>query len=66
MGHGIGRQLHESPQVPNIGESGNGIKLLPGLTLAIEPMVTAGDWRTQLLQDNWTVVTKDGSMSCHA
>jgi len=65
VGHGIGRQLHESPQVPNIGEPGNGIKLLPGLTLAIEPMVTAGDWKTRLLQDNWTVVTKDGSMSCH-
>ena len=65
VGHGIGRQLHESPQVPNIGQPSTGIELKPGLVLAIEPMLTVGGWETEKLEDEWTVVTKDGSMSCH-
>ena len=65
VGHGIGRQLHESPQVPNIGQPSTGIELKPGLVLAIEPMLTVGSWETEKLEDDWTVVTKDGSMSCH-
>ena len=65
VGHGIGRQLHESPQVPNIGQPSTGIELKPGLVLAIEPMLTVGSWETEKLEDGWTVVTKDGSMSCH-
>ncbi|MBI21806.1 MAG: type I methionyl aminopeptidase [Chloroflexi bacterium] len=65
VGHGIGRQLHEPPQVPNIGSPSTGIELRPGLVLAIEPMLTAGGWETEKLDDDWTVVTKDGSMSCH-
>ena len=65
VGHGIGRQLHESPQVPNIGQPSTGIELKPGLVLAIEPMLTVGSWETEKLEDEWTVVTKDGSMSCH-
>ena len=65
VGHGIGRQLHESPQVPNIGQPSTGIELKPGLVLAIEPMLTVGSWETEKLEDEWTVGTKDGSMSCH-
>ena len=57
--------LHEPPQVPNIGSPSTGIELRPGLVLAIEPMLTAGGWETEKLDDDWTVVTKDGSMSCH-
>ncbi len=65
VGHGIGREMHEPPQVPNFGEPGKGIRLRPGMTLAIEPMVSAGDWRTKVLSDNWTVVTADGSLTAH-
>ena len=65
VGHGIGTQLHEAPEVPNFGTAGRGIRLLPGMTLAIEPMVTAVGFDEKLLPDGWTVLTKDGSLSAH-
>ena len=65
VGHGIGRALHEDPPVPNFGPTGRGPVIRPGLVVAIEPMVTAGDWRTRVLRDDWTVVTRDGSLSAH-
>ena len=65
VGHGIGRFLHEDPQVPNYGPAGRGALLRRGMTIAIEPMVNIGDWRTRLLDDQWTVVTADGSLSAH-
>jgi methionyl aminopeptidase len=65
VGHGIGRSLHEDPQIPNYGPPGRGPELRPGLVLAVEPMVTMGDWRTRVLADDWTVVTADGSLSAH-
>lgn len=65
VGHGIGRKLHEEPQVPNFGEAGTGIKIRPGLVLALEPMVNMGTWEVTLLPDEWTVVTKDGKRSAH-
>lgn len=65
VGHGIGRAMHEDPQIPNYGDPGRGPELRPGLVLAIEPMVNAGDWRTRVLADGWTVVTADGSLSAH-
>ena len=64
-GHGIGRTLHEPPQVPNFGVSGTGAKLVPGMTLAIEPMVNIGKDDTKLCDDGWTVVTSDGAKSAH-
>ena len=64
-GHGIGRSLHEPPQVPNFGVSGTGPKLIPGMTLAIEPMVNLGGEGTKLCDDGWTVVTSDGAKSAH-
>jgi len=64
-GHGVGRQMHEEPQVPNFGKAGRGTVLKPGMTLAIEPMVAQGDWRTRVLDDGWTVVTADGSLSAY-
>ncbi len=64
-GHGVGRALHEDPQVPNYGDPGRGPVIRPGLVVAIEPMVNVGDWRTRVLGDDWTVVTKDGSLSSH-
>ena len=64
-GHGIGRRLHEPPSVPNYGESGRGQLLRPGMTLAIEPMVNLGGWKTKPLDDGWTVATADGSISAH-
>ncbi len=66
VGHGIGRKLHEPPQVPNFGRAGRGMKLAEGLTLAIEPMINIGGYRVNTMQDNWTVVTADGSLSAHA
>ena len=66
VGHGIGRKLHEKPQVPNYGKAGKGMKLSNGLLLAIEPMVNAGTAMVRHLQDGWTVVTEDGSLSAHA
>jgi methionyl aminopeptidase len=65
VGHGIGRSLHEEPPVPNYGEPGRGIRLEPGLVIAIEPMVNVGAKETEMLQDGWTVVTADGSHSAH-
>ncbi|MBI4682330.1 MAG: type I methionyl aminopeptidase [Nitrospirae bacterium] len=65
VGHGIGRALHEEPQIPNFGRPGEGPKLVPGMTLAIEPMVNAGSWEVIVLNDGWTAVTKDKSLSAH-
>ena len=65
VGHGIGKVMHEAPQVPNFGEAGAGIALRPGMTIAIEPMVSAGDWHVKVLDDGWTAVTADGSLSAH-
>jgi methionyl aminopeptidase len=65
VGHGIGRSLHEEPQIPNYGKPGRGPVLKPGLVLAVEPMVNVGGWETQVLPDGWTVVTEDGSLSAH-
>ena len=65
VGHGIGKDLHEPPQVPNFGPAGHGLELVPGLVLAIEPMVNVGGWKTRMLENGWTVTTEDGSLSCH-
>ena len=65
VGHGVGRKLHEEPQVPNYGRSGSGPKLKPGMTIAIEPMVNMGGSAVRVLGDNWTVVTADGKPSAH-
>ncbi len=65
VGHGIGTNLHESPEVPNYGTPGRGIRLMPGMTLAIEPMVNAGGYDVKIMPDGWTVLTKDGSLSAH-
>ena len=65
VGHGIGRSLHEDPQLPNFGPEGRGPKLQAGLTLAIEPMVSAGGWQVRILGDGWTAVTQDGSLAAH-
>ena len=65
VGHGIGRALHEDPQVPNFGEPGRGPVLKPGMVLAIEPMVTMGSWEVRILEDRWTAVTQDGSLAAH-
>jgi methionyl aminopeptidase len=64
-GHGIGRQMHEEPQIPNFGKPGTGDRLRPGMVLALEPMVNAGDWQIRVLGDGWTVVTADGKRSAH-
>lgn len=65
VGHGVGTKLHEDPNVPNYGTKGRGVKLLPGMTIAIEPMVNEGTCRTRVLGDKWTVVTLDGKLSAH-
>jgi len=65
VGHGVGRKLHEEPPIPNYITPGRGMKLLEGMTLAIEPMVNAGGYEVFILDDNWTVVTKDGKKSAH-
>ena len=65
QGHGIGRQMHEDPGVPNDGKAGRGIRLEPGMTLAVEPMVIQGKHDILELEDGWTIITKDGSMSAH-
>ena len=65
VGHGVGAQLHESPEVPNFGRSGHGVRLEPGMTLAIEPMVNAGVYGVRVLADGWTVKTRDGKLSAH-
>ncbi|MBC8249190.1 MAG: type I methionyl aminopeptidase [Anaerolineales bacterium] len=64
-GHGIGLQMHEDPQIPNYGQPKQGPLLKPGMTFALEPMVNQGDWRTRVLADNWTVVTRDEKLSAH-
>ena len=65
VGHGVGRFLHEDPQVPNYGRPGLGPLLRPGMCIAIEPMLNLGDWHTRILDDQWTVVTADGKISSH-
>ncbi|MBS7528208.1 type I methionyl aminopeptidase [Fusibacter paucivorans] len=65
VGHGIGRKLHEAPQIPNYGKAGRGPRLTPGMVLAIEPMINDGDFEVRTLEDNWTVVTIDGGNSAH-
>ena len=65
VGHGIGRSLHEDPQIPNFGPPGRGPLLQVGMTLAIEPMTTMGAWQVKILKDGWTAVTQDGSYSAH-
>jgi methionyl aminopeptidase len=65
VGHGVGAQLHEDLQIPNYGAAGRGPILEEGMTIALEPMVNAGDWRTEVLSDDWTVVTADRSLSAH-
>ena len=65
VGHGIGTCLHEAPEVPNFGAAGRGFRLMPGMTLAIEPMVNTGGSEVKILPDGWTVLTKDGSLSAH-
>jgi methionyl aminopeptidase len=64
-GHGIGRAMHEPPQIPNFGARDTGMRLKPGMVFAIEPMVNVGTWKTRVLNDGWTVVTADGSLSAH-
>lgn len=65
IGHGVGHELHEDPEVPNFGRAGRGVRLLPGMTIAIEPMVNAVGEGVCVLDDDWTVVTKSGSLSAH-
>lgn len=65
VGHGIGTRLHEDPQIPNFKTTGRGIRLRPGMTLAIEPMITMGDYAVSILDDDWTVVTDDSSLAAH-
>lgn len=65
VGHGIGRSMHEDPQIPNFGEAGKGPQLQVGMTFAVEPMITAGGYEVEVLEDGWSVVTKDGSLSAH-
>ena len=65
VGHGVGTHLHEAPEVPNFGTPGRGIRLMPGMTIAIEPMVNAGGYDVKVQPDGWTVLTKDGSLSAH-
>ncbi|WP_322509596.1 type I methionyl aminopeptidase [Anaerolinea sp.] len=64
-GHGVGRRMHEGPQVPNYGVPGRGLLLRPGLTIALEPMVLVGTWQTRILADEWTVASADGSLTAH-
>ena len=65
VGHGVGAQLHEEPEVPNFGAAGRGPRLFPGMTLAIEPMVNVGTYDVRVLKDGWTTVTADGRLSAH-
>jgi methionyl aminopeptidase len=65
VGHGVGAKLHEDPSVPNFGTPGRGVRLLPGMTIAIEPMINAGGHQVRILGDRWTTVTADGSLSAH-
>ncbi len=65
VGHGVGRNMHEDPQIPNFGDPGRGPTLAPGMTLAIEPMITAGDADVVVRDDRWTIATRDGSLAAH-
>ena len=65
VGHGVGAKLHEPPEVPNFGPAGHGARLLPGMVLAVEPMVNAGGWEVKVMKDGWTVRTADGSLAAH-
>lgn len=65
VGHGVGAKLHEEPSVPNFGTPHRGVRLIPGMTIAIEPMITAGDYKVKVLDDDWTTVTVDGSLAAH-
>ncbi len=65
VGHGVGAVMHEAPEVPNYGPAGRGPRLLPGMTIAVEPMVNLGGWEVKVLKDGWTVKTADGSLSAH-
>ena len=65
VGHGVGAKLHEEPSVPNFGTPGRGVRLVPGMTIAIEPMINMGDYKVKILDDEWTTVTTDGSLSAH-
>ena len=65
VGHGVGTSLHEAPEIPNFGVSGRGVRLVPGMTIAIEPMVNAGSFDVKVMPDGWTVLTSDGSLSAH-
>ena len=65
VGHGVGHELHEDPNIPNYGKAGTGPKLVSGMTIAIEPMATLGDHRIHIAEDGWTVYTRDGSMAAH-
>ena len=65
VGHGVGSKMHEEPEVPNFGRPGHGPRLVPGMTLAIEPMVNMGVWEVRVLSDDWTVVTADGKPAAH-
>ena len=65
VGHGVGKELHEDPEVPNYGHQGRGPRLVPGMTIAIEPMICQGDYKIKQLSDGWTVKTKDGGLAAH-
>ena len=65
VGHGIGLSLHEEPQIPNFGLPGRGLKIKPGMVFALEPMIAMNDWNVEILDDNWTAITKDRSLSAH-
>jgi methionyl aminopeptidase len=65
VGHGIGRDMHEDPQIPNFGDPGTGVELLPGMVLAVEPMVNVGDHAIRMGSDNWSVYSQDGSLAAH-
>ena len=65
VGHGVGAKMHEDPSVPNYGTPGRGVRLLPGMTIAIEPMITQGTYKVKTLDDGWTTVTADGKLAAH-
>ena len=65
VGHGIGRDLHEDPEVPNFGRAGRGVRLVPGMTIAIEPMITEGSCEVKVMSNEWTVKTVDGGLAAH-
>jgi methionyl aminopeptidase len=65
VGHGVGAKLHEAPEVPNFGPAGHGPRLMPGMTIAVEPMVNIGDWHVTVAKDGWTTSSADGSLTAH-